>query len=209
MDFAEIVANTERNNLIVRSVLREIDADTLVSALLGVDQAVRDAFLRNVSRRTRAATEAELKRRAGTTARVRTEAAQDHLRQLVRTFDERTPSELPEGASRAPPAIRVETQRQIVESFRLLAEYVQEQGIVSLDALEATVADPFMRLGLGLVVDGWDAIDWRSVMQKRKEASLQALDARLSMIMDGLESLQSGDAPRVVEEKLAAYLPPA
>ena len=209
MDFADIVPDTARNNHIARAVLRDTDADTLTTALLGLDEAVRLAFLRNVSTRTREAVEGGLRLRGGATTRGRIEAAQEHLLQLLRTNDAHTPADLPERPRRPPPAIAVGTQRQIVETFRSLAECVQEQGIVLLEALEPSVEDPFLRLGLGLVADGWDAVDWRAVMQKRKEAALQALEARLSMIMDGLESLQAGDLPRVVEEKLAAYIPPA
>ena len=71
------------------------------------------------------------------------------------------------------------------------------------------VADPYLQKGLRLIVDGWDALDWRSIMEKHKQAHLRAMEARLDMMLDGLESLQSGEPPRVIEERLSAYVVPS
>lgn len=209
MDLADLVEETERNNLMIRSMLRDTDTETLVAALADLEESVRGAFLRNVSKRTRAAIEHDLGARGSRITRDRRAAAREHLERLLSAVDERTPAETATRPRRPAPAVRVGSQREIIETFNALAQYVEEHGLLALEELEPAVADPFVRRGIAMVVDGWDALDWRAVMQNHKETLVHALETRLSMILDGLESVQSGEAARVVEQRLAAYLAPS
>ena len=51
-------------------------------------------------------------------------------------------------------------------------------------------------------------MDWHDILEKKKSSLLRSIEVKLTMIIVGLESLQSGDIPQIVEEKLEVYIDP-
>lgn len=207
MEFSDIIEDTPRNNLVIENTLRDIDRDTLITAMAGLPDEVCQAFLRGVSGRTRSSITHGLRVHRNLAGPERSRAAQQHLLQVLRSNSEKLPDEVPAPPETAVPALDLDSPARIVRTFTDLAEFALEnRGIKSLERLEKSIEDPFLKKGLEMIVDGWDPLEWRAVLSRRKETCLRALEARLSMIIDGLESLQSGDLPQVVEEKLGAYV---
>ena len=193
---------------IIESTVRDLDYDTLVVALAGLSDDIRPAFLRCVSERARASIADDLKHRGDRVSDDQRKAAQQHLLQVLRNNAEQVPSEVPRRPERDLPSVNVESPAEITRTFRSLAEFAIENRFSSLEQLVETVEHPFLKKGLGMIVDGWDPLEWRAVLEKYKETYLHAIDTKLSMIIDGLDSLQSGDMPLAVVEKLKAYVAP-
>src|SRR5919107_1745823 len=105
------------------------------------------------------------------------------------------------------------------------AEAARRDGLLALDEVTSTIEDPYTRKGLQLVVDGTDPdlvaafvatllgvasanVIYLPIGARLKQLSQEELHAR-ALIVEGILSIQAGDNPRVVQEKLITFVPPA
>ena len=202
-DFLE---NTRANNIIVQKALREIDTELLVCAMAGMDEGDRGIILRNMSKRAAGLVGKDLEEREDNISRHTVEEAlQFFVRLLLKhkkyTKDETVDTETPES-----PAIDVRDEAGIVTTFVGIVSYARRHGILSLEGLDEKTDHPILKKGLELIVDGWDPLVMQGILDRSKKAYLADVEKKLDMIIEGIDSLATGDHPIGTRERLTAFL---
>jgi hypothetical protein len=201
-DFLEI---TERNDAIVQRSLSEINTEVLSTALVGIAEDIKNIFLRNMSRRASALLTADIMEKQGTHPS-RIGSSQEFLIQLLQKHSKYVGDEEPSPDKNSIPEVQLDSDESIIATFRALASYVRKHGFLPLEAIEKTISHPIMREGIELMVDGADPLYVQSILEKCKIAYLRNVEARIDMILDGLDSIAAKEFPYMVEHKLRAHL---
>jgi hypothetical protein len=179
---------------------------------VGLPEDIRNMFYRNMSKRTNDMCREDIASRGPavstrvSTSQARTEAAQAVVLQLLHKYGEQAEGEEFQPDRGGIPEIRLDSPDAIIATFRSLASYVRKNGFLPLEEIEDSIDDPVMRKGIELRVDGWEPLLSRSILEKYKASALRSFEARLDMIIDGIDALASRDIPQAVEEKLRAHL---
>ena len=206
MDFEKYVSDTPRDNRIMQRIIRELDMPVLAMALAGLSDTVRQHVYRNVSRATAEILKGEVSsREASATDAQKTEAAE-----VFHSILTIASKELANFSPAAPspvviPEVKLETKRDIVDLFVSLSQIARDHGLLALQDVDAS-ENELLRKGLEMAVEGWDPPLLLSIMERTKRTMMQSLDEKLSMIIEGVESIQLGDHPRAVASKLEAYV---
>jgi hypothetical protein len=96
----------------------------------------------------------------------------------------------------------------LVEELVELANLARYEGLLVLEEKMAEMENDFLKSGIALIVDGTDPAIVRELMNFRAIAS-QEVGAPLLhkvIIIEGVLSIQAGENPRIVEERLYCYL---
>ena len=101
--------------------------------------------------------------------------------------------------------VRLGTQQEIVESIVAIAEMTRGHGLLALEGVRGG-DNLYFQLGLQLVVDGTDPGIVHAILERTKTTMLHELEEKLSMTMEGIESIQAGENPRLIEARLKAFL---
>jgi len=192
-----------KNDIIIQKSLRDIDAEVMVSALHGMDEAEREMVYRNMSERARKMIKADLEATEGTppaTVKAACEFFLGLLEKHTASYVEPPPE------SDSPPAIDLSTNRAAIASFVELSRFALRKGLLSLEAVKDQAADPLLREGLAMLAEGWDPLLIRSIMDNYKAAYLRSMETRIDILISGVESIASKDSPVVTEQKLRALV---
>lgn len=203
--FEDYLPDTARNNWIVQRALTEIDTRVLCTAMLGLSDELRGVIYRNVSDRVQQMCRGDIEARAET-GQEKIDGAQALLLRLLEQTSAGAPSSVSETTPSPLPDVRLDTPDAVATTFRDLAVFAQSQGALALGKLEEKIGDPLMLKGICLLVDGWEPLLRRSMLEKRKAALLHDLEVRYDMILDGIDALCHGDTPAGIEEKLRSHI---
>jgi hypothetical protein len=207
MDFEKCLKDTPRNNRIMQRTLRELDFSVLVMALAGLPDAIRQYVYRNVSRVTAETLRGEVKSRESSATDVQKKEAAEVFNEILTVIYKELENFSPPAPSPgAIPQVKLETKREIVDLFFALAELARDQGLLALQDVDAS-ENQLLEKGIEMAVNGWDPSLLLPILERTKKTMIQSIDEKLSMIIEGVESIQLGDHPRAIAAKLEAYLP--
>ena len=119
----------------------------------------------------------------------------------------------PDDKSRAKPVKKMEKSsgnldpEELKRFFFEVAEKARMSGLLSLEADVDNISDPIAKTGLQLVVDGTDPDIVKSIMQNTIEKELRSIQTNYEAVMEAVLSIQSGDNPQIVKQKMASRLP--
>ena len=101
----------------------------------------------------------------------------------------------------------------VIENLIKLANLARAEGVLSLEEAVINVDNEFLKTGIRLVADGVDPDLVRDVVTARVYSSCDPStpEGRLRFLhcaieMEGMLSIQFGENPRIIEEKLYGYL---
>ena len=173
-------------------MIQDSDFHVLISALAGMSEEIRQMFYRNVSQRVRERLVGEIVHKESIkTPENQVQAAQEHLLQLFQKWiDSDEESTMPKPDS-LPPMPRLDTKKDIIETFKTLASFCRTYGFIVLEEYAGSIDHPVMKKGLEMIINGWGEMDWRPVLERQVKMYLQSIETKLNMIMDGLEALQA------------------
>ncbi len=128
-------------------------------------------------------------------------------------------------------------EKETIESIITLSNVARKEGLLALEEAANSIEDEFMKKGVLLIVDGTDPELVRSILEtvgpsmsvalvttlygsllanwictpvSNKLKSNNANEIMMKEVMvEGLLSIQAGENPRVIEEKLKSFLSPA
>lgn len=201
--FSDYLEPCMRNDIIIQKSLRDIDAEVLVSALHGMDEGEREMIYRNMSERARTMIKVDLEATAGTPTATVKAACEFFLGLLEKhraSYVEPPPE--PEG----PPGIDLSSNQTIIASLTELSRFALRKGLLALETAGDGVQDPLFRKGLVMLMEGWDPLLLRSIMDNYKASYLRGMETRLDLLITGIESIASKDSPFVTEQKLKALV---
>lgn len=204
MDFQEV---NEDNDRVIQSALRETDTTVLAQALTTMDQTERDVVYRNMSKRAHALLSEEVTQAEQNVSQTAANKAKEFFVQKLRKYREYSARRPHVPVADSPPELDTSSEESIIESFVDLVRYARIHGLLSLEGTGVQSEYPISGKGMELVIDGWEPMLIRSILERTKATYLAKVERRLDMIMDGIDSLTSGDLPIAVEERLRAYVP--
>jgi hypothetical protein len=229
--FKDLADITDRE---VQTLLREVDQKDLVVALKGADRKVTKKMLANMSERVRTFIQDEVACLGplvlSEVEEVRSRILQQ-VRQLSEQGQITWPPGRLTKATAAEPKLSKKylamkssvkktlgqppSQLELAEIdalFGNLAEIARRQGILAVDALNPSPKaqgapaeeSEFLTSALRLLADGTEPRLIREIMEHEMASLLHAHEVRYRKMVEGMVSLQQGDNPRIIEQKLAA-----
>jgi len=212
-DFARMAWLSDRE---AQVLLRETDQLDLVRALRGAPDEVRDKFLGNMSERVRRFIESEIEFLGDPESSLVTEARVRMEQQARQLAEQGTftwpPPEPPEPGmpftSRGlvtdlhTRPLRELPPEEVAEMIRDFAELARREGILALGPREGEIADPFVREGIRLIVDGTEPDLVRDVLETRGQTVVRNRQVRDRLTIEGILAIMAGDNPGIVRYKL-------
>lgn len=208
----------------IQLVLTETDTNDLAAAMLDIDASVEVLVLKNMSKRAVALLKDIMEAGKSTLSLASREKAQKRMLSIANALAER--GMIAKGTKTVKPSLtqkeaetpglgdslkeRPLSQRdtaEMIKAFHMMADTARCEGVLSLEnVIDEHVDDELTKLGLQLIVDGTDPNYVREITTTRKKALLATLEKRLDIIITAVLSIQSGDNPRILEEKCKAFL---
>ena len=150
--FGDFLPDTDRNNYLISKVIQDSDFHVLISALAGMSEEIRQMFYRNVSQRVRERLVEEVVHKESIkTPENQVQAAQEHLLQLFQKWiDSDEESTMPKPDS-LPPMPRLDTKKDIIETFKTLASFCRTYGFIVLEEYAGSIDHPVMKKGLEML----------------------------------------------------------
>ena len=206
VDFSEFQADTPQNNRVIQLSLGEIDTDVLAAALTGFTDDLRQMVYRNVSRRVAGLCKGAVEEKTDTISKAQVNTAQEVFMQLLNRNLKSVEGLKFERGEGNLPEIALDSDEEVISTFKSLAAYVRTHGVLPLEGLENSIKNPFMKKGIELLVNGYEPLLMRSILERYRDSYLQSVKLRLDMILDGIDSLASRHYPDCVEEILKGYI---
>ena len=216
MKFSDLAKLSDRE---VQMVLREVDTIDLALAMTSAGTAVKGKMFSNVSQRVATMLREEMSymKAAGRTSE-EARAVQHEILHVVQLLHAAGQLEWPPKGRRskpkkAPASLKREVRNALKKSlgelsfeeldgvFASLAEVARLEGIFALDGL-FDGADPFVGTAIRLIVDGTEPGLVVNILEAQQESLLRAQEIKYRKVVEGVMSIQSGDNPRIVEQKL-------
>lgn len=204
-DFSRFIKDSKFPDIVIQMALRNIDSAPLALALADQGEEVRELVFGNMSLRAVAYLREEIPA-AETCAPGEIEAAQELFARLLRGQMAVWEKEGTFPAPPSPPEMDLSNREAIIRSFAALAQFVRRQGFLPLYDLRDSVDSPLLRQGLQMLVEGWDPLLLRSVLERSKESRLRAAELEYDLIIEGIDSLSSHDHALVTEQRLRSYV---
>jgi flagellar motor component MotA len=85
-----------------------------------------------------------------------------------------------------------------------MADVARTEGIMALDTIVSTAGDRFLGTGFRLAIDGTEPELALNILESYTESLLREHASKLRKVLEGVMSIQSGDNPRIVEQKVKA-----
>ena len=212
MDFDKFLEDTPKYFRITQRVTRELDGQVIALALSALPQRVRDYVLKNVSRGAAEILQDDVARMESSASAEQQQAAAETMYAMYERIAEEYKGleAIPKPTSRSVPypdevVIRLDTKEEVIESIVTIAEVARAQGLLALEEIHRS-DNTFFQLGFQMIIDGTDPDIVHAILERTKTTALHQLDEKLSMMIEGLESVQAGDNPRVIEARLKAFL---
>jgi hypothetical protein len=213
-DFNELAKSKRLNDRRgVQKALRQIDTNILAVALSAAPEHFRNRIYANMTVRSRAVIENEIELMLASDNRryvydnMTVEEAQAMVAHAITEYTmdgpEREtvyPKELPE--------VRLGSVRDVIDTFEQLDAHSYRHGLMSLEGIEETVEDEYFKKAVQLLLDGWEPLLLEQLLENYKTRMLERLSIRMDMISQGIRSIQAGDPPPAVREKLSSLAPP-
>lgn len=203
-DLINYEESTDRNNRIVQMALRDTDPTLLSKAAVAMSETERQIIFRNVSARAHETLVEEIARaETGTPAHIARKAKEAFLQKLHRYRDTDEPEMV---SGEHVPEFRTASLAGIRGSITDLMAFARAHGMLALEAVNVENSDPIGSKGLQFVIDGWDPMEARQVLQTMKRLVLEREERRIDMLLEGIDAMLSGESPYIVRERLDAYL---
>ena len=218
--FKDIARLTDRE---IQMVLREIDSRDLALSLKGATDKLKGRIFANMSERVGGLIRDEMEF-AGRKAGEDVKAVQLGITEVLEKLRKAGLIEWPRPAKPAKKAksklskeylaIKRLTEalakcslfelslEEVNRMFVGLAEIARREGILALDNVMKDAGDPFAALGVGLATDGTEPELLQTILETWKESLLREQEVKYRKVLEGIMSIQSGDNPRIVEQKL-------
>lgn len=204
-DFARFLKSDGCNDRIIQLALREIDSTPLALALVDQDEEIREIVFRNMSKRAASFLKEDIRDRAEAAPEA-IRAAQELWAGLLEKNRALDTEKGPFPTEALPPKIDLSSRESTIASFARLAEFVKHDGLLPLEEVREVIAHPLLRRGLLMLIEGWDPLLARSILEKYKQSYLRAMEIDYDLVIEGLDSLASRDNPLVTEERLRALV---
>ena len=105
-----------------------------------------------------------------------------------------------------PPSVDFSSLDSIIESFRKLKRFIQEFGILSLEGAEEEIDNPVAKKAFQLLVDGWDPLVMRAILDRSMQSYFETERRKLEMVIEGFGCLATKEHLMGLEEQLSSYL---
>ena len=204
MDDIQYFEDTYKNRRIMQRTLGEIDHIMLALAMVGLSEKQRQFIYLNMSQRAKGLEEEEVHKRESDASEGQVRDAVEFLQDIHGRIIDEMKNFPPHPPAPMEVEVRVSTKGEVIDTLVALAELAKAHGVLSIERVDAT-ADPLLAKGLQLMVDGTDPELITSILERTKQTILREYEERLSMIIEGVDSIHFGDHPMFVAEKLEAY----
>ena len=214
----------------IQMVLREMEPADMALALKSAGQDVKNKIFRNMSKRAAPMLQEDMEN-LGSVAKKEVELAREKVNSVIDKLIEA--GEISKGGRATPKRakkprpikIDVRDQMSLREGLVKMAMKARKEGLLSLEDEVGVIDDDFLKKGLQLVVDGTDPelvmgmlktelIFYEEEEKMRIKEEALRMEKELSnnmkikeMMVEGVLSLQSGDNPHIVDEKLGSFRP--
>lgn len=218
--FHDVEELAELPDRTLQMMMRDIDNQDIARIAASCSPRLRERILENVTGRHRAQLEAaapdpdesrtrEAFDRALDVANLLLqyrEIRREDREDLTRTGRERREAQNRSGRDRfvelagdRPSSRR--TNAELVAVFKALAAVSRREGLLALDGIAAEFADEeLLRRGMELMLDGYDVVDLRTMLETKRQALIEEFRRRTDVILEGLERISCGDNPEMVED---------
>lgn len=160
---------------------------------------------RNMSKRALGFLSADLELRKGT-SRETIQAAGEFFRGLLEKHAAAFVEEPTGPSDRKPPSLDFATSQATIASLLSLSEFVRDKGFLSLEELADKVPEPLLRKGLLMLIEGWDPLLIRSILETYKASYLRSQENRFDLVISAVESMAAKESYIVTELKLRALV---
>jgi hypothetical protein len=204
----------------MQRLLREIDATKIAHALIGAEKATRERVFANMSKRAREVIKETIDS-LGAVAEHRIEAAMADVLSIYRKLADIgdvvdvgiVKADSSESVEQAPPIKIIQEKgssgfstEDLMALFPELSSKARAFGLLSLESDIEGIDDQIINKGLQLVIDGTDPEYVESIMRSMLEKELQLMRTKYEAVIDSVMSVQQGDLPYLIGEKLEARL---
>jgi len=218
--FEQIAGLTDRET---QMLLREVDTKDLAFALRGASEGLKRRILANMSDRVGTM----LKEEMDFSGPVRMSDVADVRARMVDTVLELADAgqiTLPVPAKRSAkrrqklPQAYLATKRstaalarramaelsldEVTQLFVGMAEIARREGILALESMVKKAGDAYIATAVRLAVDGTDPVLIQAILEAWLTSLMHEYEVKHQKAMEGIMSIQSGDNPRIVEQKL-------
>ena len=218
--FGDIPKLTDRE---IQMTLREVDGKVVSRALVGAPQRLKSRIFGNMSKRIGTFIKEEMEF-AGSVPPQDVEQAQMRITEALRKLQKAGQITWPNARKAVPKRERglgkqyLATKRETIalvkrplhdlsldevnRTFYGLAEIARREGILALEGAVRHAGEKFLAAGIRLATDGTEPELIQTILQTWMESLLHEQKVKYRKTLEGIMSIQSGDNPRIVEQKL-------
>ena len=219
--FGDITKLTDRE---IQMILREVDTRPLAVALAGASNRLKGRIFDNMSQRVGTMIKEEIAF-AGPVPLGDVEQTQLGISETMRKLQKAGLITWPIGSKTVPKrkprlgkqylatkrATAALTKRPLHElsldevnkMFVGLAEIARREGILAMDSTMRHAGDNYVATGIRLATDGTEPELIQAILGTWMESLLHEQTVKYRKTLEGIMSIQSGDNPRIVEQKLS------
>ena len=202
----------------MQRILREMNFRDLALMLVGASDQLKEKVYRNVSGRLAERLKDDVEILSGVNESSTKEAADNFLETVNRLHDagEITGKALSKKAKekdiiqsvdflkkKSPSESSVD---ELVELFYQLALKGRKHGLLSFESDVEKIDDDILLTGLQLIVDGTAPEIVSQILQRKLKTHIRKIETKYEMIGEGVLSIQAGDHPRLVREKMKVFI---
>jgi hypothetical protein len=212
----------------MQKVLRELDFTELARALRAAPKQVQQKVFRNTSRRACTLLKEEMSQKGADEPKrkaLAVERVDRVIGRLIQAGEIRRGEATATGGRKEATAVAIDVSEpeSVRESFLSLSRKARADGLLSLESDIEGMEEPFLKRGLQAVVDGTDPALVERMLRSEieaceregririKETALQLEReladeiARKGMILDGILSIQLGDHPLILAQRIDSH----
>ncbi|MBI4978751.1 MAG: hypothetical protein HZC28_14825 [Spirochaetes bacterium] len=198
------------NDVVIQRALRNVDSRVLACALSALPEQKQEIFFRNMPQRAVRMTRTTIVEEGNAFCEREIREAQGLLADFIAPLLEDERMRQPVGNAepeRLPPlpAFRLNDEEEIIRTFMTLSWYIKKHGMLSIEDAGENTENQVFRKGIDLLVDGWEPMTSRALLENVKKAYLAAVERRVDMILEGFAGLQDGIETAALEEKLRSH----
>ena len=203
----KLLKDTDHNNRIIQMALRELDTVLIIRVVWSLKENQRKIIYRNVSKRVYALLQEDLKRSKTENKNpdAKIKDAQDMFKEIIEKKMELV-NESVQPAPKELPAIKLDSDKDIIETFKKLQRHISTYGVISIDGITEKISNPVIRKGLEYLIDGRDPLFVKPLLERIKENYINKISKQMDMVLEGLDSISEGNMEIGVAERLESYI---
>ncbi len=190
----------------IQLMLREVDTKDLAVALKGATKELKGRIFGNMSKRVRTMVREEME----ISDPIPMRDVEDVQLSIVKTVRQLKKPKLGKKYLATKRAIRTTIKRPLSELgsdeinrlFVGFAEIARREGIMTLENMVQSPGDKFLTTAVRLAVDGTEPELVQAILSTWMESLLHEQKVKYRKVLEGIKSIQSGDNPHIVEQKL-------